>query len=216
MTLSITSSLRLTVPLLAAVTVVLTAVEAHAEPGDEICFPLYRQAGAVPGTGMQCKLLAAAAPVGMGTYWCTGEPERIERYCGKVTEPPPPPQKYDNSTIECDGKGNYDVVNIDHSPSRTCTQIHEESHMRDWKERYGADSCKGQPRGALPMIPMKGDDYRDFLRDSECRAYDAEKDCVKTAKDGGNALRTYHAMNRKYYCDKYDSWRRPRKIRSTQ
>lgn len=112
------------------------------------------------------------------------------------------------STIQCDGKGGYEVVNIDVTPSRSCTQIHEESHMRDWKERYGKDSCKSLPRGALPKHAADGDDYRDFLRDSECRAYQAERSCDAKCGDNGRAAEKNLIMTRENYCDQYNSWQR--------
>lgn len=56
---------------------------ARADPADAVCIPLYQQTGAVPHTS-ECPLLAATANIGLGTFYCTAEPERIERYCGKV------------------------------------------------------------------------------------------------------------------------------------
>ena len=52
-----------------------------------ICFPLYRAAGAIPGTGMECTLNASGASVGLSTYFCTAEPPIIERYCGTIIKP---------------------------------------------------------------------------------------------------------------------------------
>lgn len=60
---------------------------AFADPGDEICFPLYRKAGAIPGTGITCDLTASTANVGLGNFFCTAEPDRIERYCGTLAVP---------------------------------------------------------------------------------------------------------------------------------
>ncbi|UUZ53336.1 DUF6531 domain-containing protein [Massilia sp. H-1] len=51
---------------------------------DATCFPLYREAGAIPGTGLDCKAAAADADVGLGNRFCTSSPEIIERYCGTV------------------------------------------------------------------------------------------------------------------------------------
>ena len=42
-------------------------------------------------TGLQCTLNAASIPGGLGTYFCTAEPDRIERYCGGVAPPSVPP-----------------------------------------------------------------------------------------------------------------------------
>jgi uncharacterized protein RhaS with RHS repeats len=112
----------------------------------------------------------------------------------------------DASTIVCDGKGNYVVVNNDKGPARGCTEIHEQSHLRDWIERYGKNSCVGKPAGYLPKGAVNGDDYRDFLRDSECRAFDAEKSCVKQCNDSVETQRWKRGIE-KNYCDSYSSWK---------
>ena len=62
---------------------VLFSLTAHADSGDEICFPLYRNTGAIPGvTG--CELTASTASVNSGNYSCTSSSgvDRITRYCG--------------------------------------------------------------------------------------------------------------------------------------
>jgi YD repeat-containing protein len=59
-----------------------------ADPGDEVCFPLYRATGAVPGTPT-CPLTASTASVGLGNTQCTanfGATSSIPRYCGTVTK----------------------------------------------------------------------------------------------------------------------------------
>jgi len=61
---------------------------AYADQGDEICFPLYKATGAIPGTS-ECQSLANTARVGMGTFFCTSEPDRIERYCQPKCLVPP-------------------------------------------------------------------------------------------------------------------------------
>ncbi|MDP9043321.1 MAG: DUF6531 domain-containing protein [Pseudomonadota bacterium] len=50
-----------------------------------MCFPRYREAGAVPGT-QSCPLTASTAKGGMATYFCTSSSgvSRIERYCSTV------------------------------------------------------------------------------------------------------------------------------------
>jgi RHS repeat-associated protein len=40
------------------------------------------------------------------------------------------------STIQCDGKGGYEVVNTNTQCDKSCTQAHEQSHIRDWIQRY--------------------------------------------------------------------------------
>lgn len=67
-----------------------------------------------------------------------------------------------------------EVQNNNSGPDRACTQAHEESHMKDWKARYGADLCKGVSDGSLPL---GGSGYDEFLRKSECTAYVVGKAC---------------------------------------
>lgn len=74
------------------------------------------------------------------------------------------------------------VQNNNSGPDRACTQAHEEQHIRDWKERYGEDLCKGVSNGHQPV--GGGVDYDEFLRQSECRAYRIGKACRQ------NLLRT--------------------------
>ena len=59
-------------------------------------------------------------------------------------------------------------------PEHDCTQAHEESHIKDWKERYGEDLCKGVADGQLPL---GGDGYDEFINQSECKAYKIGKAC---------------------------------------
>jgi len=115
-------------------------------------------------------------------------------------------------TIHCDGNGNYEIINHDQSPTRRCTQRHEEIHLEDWKRRYGPNSCKGPsgknlPKGSLPTHQVNGVSYRDFARDSECRAYSASMECVKSCKAGSATLNGQRLMFEKNYCNKYNSWR---------
>jgi RHS repeat-associated protein len=82
-----------------------------------------------------------------------------------------------DSTIQCNGdrtNGDYEVVNLNPGCDRKCTQVHEESHIADWKQRYGAGSCRNRPRGFLPTA---GPDYDAFRKQSECKAYKAGKAC---------------------------------------
>jgi RHS repeat-associated protein len=105
------------------------------------------------------------------------------------------------STIQCDGKGNYEIVNNNKGTDRNCTEKHEQSHIDDWKKRYGKDSCKGQPKGYLPNASVNGDDFRDFQRNSECKAFKIGKSCRQScpgedAKKG--IIRDDNAMLERY------------------
>lgn len=79
------------------------------------------------------------------------------------------------NSIVC-SRGRLVVQNNNAGPDRACTQAHEESHIKDWKSRYGDDLCKGVPDGSLPV---GGDGYGEFLRSSECKAYRVGQDCRK-------------------------------------
>jgi hypothetical protein len=91
----------------------------------------------------------------------------------------------DNSII-CRG-GVLVVQNNNSGPDRACTNAHESSHMADWKGRYGDNLCSGVPDGQLPL---GGDGYDEFLRQSECKAYRAGKACRQ------NLLATASAADR--------------------
>ncbi|KHD07629.1 hypothetical protein PN36_04040 [Candidatus Thiomargarita nelsonii] len=80
------------------------------------------------------------------------------------------------NTIKCQG-GRLVVQNNNSGPDRECTQRHEEQHKRDWETRYGPDLCVGVTNGHLPV---GGDGYAEFLRQSECRAYQVGKSCRQT------------------------------------
>lgn len=55
------------------------------------------------------------------------------------------------SHIQCDGNGNYEIINVNKDQcTAACTQAHEQSHINDWKKRYGANSCKTDQRGMCP------------------------------------------------------------------
>lgn len=53
---------------------------------DAVCFPLYRENGAIPGTGISCELMAASASVNLATNFCTASSGTaiIKRYWGKI------------------------------------------------------------------------------------------------------------------------------------
>lgn len=102
--------------------------------------------------------------------------------CPTVTGTPVAIPPGDNSIV-CRG-GRLVVQNNNSGPDRACTQTHEESHMSDWKGRYGDNLCDGVSDGQLPV---GGDGYDEFLRQSECKAYRAGKACrensLRTASD---------------------------------
>jgi hypothetical protein len=87
------------------------------------------------------------------------------------------------NSIVCRGE-TLVVQNNNTGPDKDCTQAHENSHIADWKGRYGDDLCKGVPDGQLPL---GGDGYDEFLRQSECKAYKIGKACrqklLETASD---------------------------------
>ncbi len=85
----------------------------------------------------------------------------------------PVPVPPGNNSIVCQS-GKLVVQSNNKGPDSKCTQAHEEQHMKDWKDRYGDDLCKGVKDGHLPV---GGDDYAEFLRQSECKAYKVGKKC---------------------------------------
>ena len=93
---------------------------AAAEPGDETCFPLFQAAGAVPGTS-SCELTAATANVGLGSFFCTGSGDYIQRYCQAApcpVEPLNPITDPDAIAIE-----NGNPVNIRGLTDETTTKL---------------------------------------------------------------------------------------------
>ncbi|HEV2764365.1 MAG TPA: hypothetical protein VGV38_15400 [Pyrinomonadaceae bacterium] len=92
--------------------------------------------------------------------------------CPRVTGTPVAISPTINSIV-CRG-GSLVVQNNNSGPDRACTDAHENSHARDWRERYGDNLCQGVSDGHLPV---GGDGYDEFLRQSECRAYRAGKQC---------------------------------------
>jgi RHS repeat-associated protein len=100
------------------------------------------------------------------------------------------PTGLEMATIRCDGKGptgDYEVVMTDEQKAgcdAECIRAHEESHIADWKERYGKDSCRNKRKGFLPGFLYWDPAYREFHRRSECKAYKVFKACAqKLAKD---------------------------------
>jgi RHS repeat-associated protein len=86
------------------------------------------------------------------------------------------------ATIQCDGKGEYEIVNPNNGCDRVCTQIHEQVHVDDWRRRYGVDSCRNKPKGYLAW---GGAGFDEFLRQSECWAYTEGRAC-RQALIGGS------------------------------
>jgi RHS repeat-associated protein len=83
------------------------------------------------------------------------------------------------STIQCDGKGKLEVVNIDKNRCTTeCTKAHEESHIQDWYTRYGPDFCRGKSKGYRPTVGAESA----FLKMSECNAYRTNLSCLLKRK----------------------------------
>lgn len=78
-----------------------------------------------------------------------------------------------SNSIKCQS-GRLVVQNNNSGPDRSCTEAHEDQHRRDWETRYGPDLCSGVADGELPV---GGDGYTEFLRQSECRAYAVGKAC---------------------------------------
>ena len=73
-----------------------------AEEGDDICFPLYRDTGAIPGEGLDCRLTASLASIDLSSYFCTAGTSIIERYCGSSIDK----NAGDNCEAGCPGVGN--------------------------------------------------------------------------------------------------------------
>ncbi|HEY4352862.1 MAG TPA: DUF6531 domain-containing protein, partial [Paraburkholderia sp.] len=61
--------------------VLLFASNARAESGDAICYSLYPKSRGIPGTKGCSLTVAGGTPVGMGSYFCTANLDRIDRYC---------------------------------------------------------------------------------------------------------------------------------------
>jgi hypothetical protein len=91
----------------------------------------------------------------------------------KKIEGTPAPIDSDSNSIIC-MKGVLVVQNNNSGSDKDCTQAHENSHIADWKHRYGDDLCRGVPNGSLPV---GGEGYDDFLKKSECKAYKVGKVC---------------------------------------
>ena len=95
----------------------------------------------------------------------------------------PAPIPPGDDSIVCKGGKLTTQIN-DTGPDKACTVAHEESHMADWKARYGENLCVGVADGSLPL---GGPGYDAFIKQSECKAYRVGKACrenaIKTAAD---------------------------------
>ena len=85
-------------------------------------------------------------------------------------------------TIQCDGKGEYEIILSEEQKGACdaeCAKAHEQSHIADWKQQFGNDSCRNKPRGYRPGFFMDPA-YREFVRKSECKAYRVSLACDRT------------------------------------
>jgi len=93
------------------------------------------------------------------------------------------------ATIACDGDGNLvpivpKIKDRDKYGVSECTRRHEKQHVKDWKERYGDDVCKGCNKGHLPVCELPGkDSYKEFRRKSECKAHSISLKCLAEKRD---------------------------------
>jgi RHS repeat-associated protein len=82
-------------------------------------------------------------------------------------------------TIQCDGKGEYEII-LSKEQQSACdvewAKAHERAHIDDYKKRFGNDSCRNKPRGYVPGFYMDPA-FREFVRKSECHAYKVGKVC---------------------------------------
>jgi hypothetical protein len=116
------------------------------------------------------------------------------------------------ATIVCDGSGGYrtELNWAENTPCgiRDCVDQHEQSHARDWENRY-PDGCLQGTDG--DRVPLGGPGYSDFLNQSECDAYRVSESCIdekmKTAspecQDDLENLRNDVSQKREDYCDDY-------------
>lgn len=89
------------------------------------------------------------------------------------------PQPIDptSDSIVCRGGKLVTQIN-DTRPDKHCTVAHEDSHIADWKARYGENLCVGVADGQLPL---GGPGYDEFIKKSECKAYRIGKACREKA-----------------------------------
>jgi hypothetical protein len=127
----------------------------------------------------------------------------------------PDPHNGGDATIQCDGKGGWEVMLNGKAGAPCgipgCTTKHEQSHIADWKAKW-PNGCKNQARGYLPKGDPPDDplmtvaEYNDFLNKSECKAYgvglacanglDTKEPCKTPVQDYKDLCTTWQ----KHYC----------------
>ena len=112
------------------------------------------------------------APAGGCVAPCPAAPPATPVVVG--TPAPIPPG---DDSIVCRGGALTTQIN-DTGPDRACTVAHEETHIADWKGRYGENLCVGVADGSLPL---GGPGYDAFIKQSECKAYRVGKACREKA-----------------------------------
>lgn len=89
----------------------------------------------------------------------------------------------------CDGKDGFIANNCNEGCDRTCTQMHEEDHVRIIKSRF-PNACVGRPLGAAPYpINWTADtpEYRALIHELECRADTITANCIRKLKRQGKS-----------------------------
>lgn len=94
-----------------------------------------------------------------------------------------------SATIRCDGSGGYEIYYGSWAGAtcgtKDCVTIHESSHIADWTAKWPT-GCQGKakgylPKGRSPDNPlMTRTEYREFLKDSECKAHTADLACAQS------------------------------------
>jgi hypothetical protein len=115
-----------------------------------------------------------------------GNPEKALDLSEEKDEEKPSPMK--EATIKCNGSGGYRIVYGSWAGAtcgtKSCVRKHEKSHIKDWKAKW-PDGCKGQSKGYLPKGDppdkplMTANQYKAFLKKSECEAHKADLKCAK-------------------------------------
>lgn len=77
---------------------------------------------------------------GVSTYgYALSRPLKYQDHLGLNAAHPDCPLKDGAAgAIQCDGDGNYEVINCNRGCAQHCTQLHEEQHIRDYQARFGA------------------------------------------------------------------------------
>lgn len=89
----------------------------------------------------------------------------------------------------CDGKDGFIANNCNVGCDRTCTQMHEQDHVRIIKSRF-PNACVGRPLGAAPYpINWTADtpEYRALIHELECRADTITANCIRKLKRQGKS-----------------------------